>query len=591
MRRNVGTGVFLVILVICFWAVPDLQEVVAGIAIFLFGMAMLEDGFKLFSGGLLETILERATASLPRALGFGFVTTTLMQSSSLVTLVTISFLSAGLITLTAGVGIIFGANIGTTTGAWLVAGFGLKVNLSAYAMPMLALAVVPAFQSSKYMRGFGLVLAGMGFLFLGIHYMKIGFDAFQSYFDLTEYALTGFAGLILFSGIGAIMTVIMQSSGATMVLVITALAASQITYENALALAIGSNIGTTITAAIGAISANYQGKRLALAHLIFNVATASVALVLIGPIISLVNVASSAIGISPDDYTLKLAVFHTLFNLMGVALMLPLLNKLISFLEHRIPTPTPMLAHPQFISEATDDFPETINIALQKELSHLLDSALPLIAGGLNLQWDRLTQSKNIPGQVMQSRTDMEFALGTKYIEQIKPIYSAIISFSARASGINDMTEAEVSRLHDLRDTASHISRAVKSTNRLHRNTLGYTVRNQGMITQLYDQLRIELADLMVQLDLLNTANADKSWLEQAQVQAQLTRKNAISQAEKYIRNTQIEAPMATSFINDTQYAYDVAHNLISAAQTLYLEPISIDHAASDAPQPTVHTS
>jgi phosphate:Na+ symporter len=123
-------------LIAAFWVSPDAQEIAAGVAIFLFGMLMLEDGFRLFGGGRLEKMLVGATRSTPRALSFGIVSTTLLQSSSLVSVVTISFLSAGLISLIGGVGVIFGANIGTTTGAWLVAGLGLKVNISSYAMPI-----------------------------------------------------------------------------------------------------------------------------------------------------------------------------------------------------------------------------------------------------------------------------------------------------------------------------------------------------------------------------------------------------------------------------------------------------------------------
>ena len=224
------------ILIAGFWISPDFQQIAAGVAIFLFGMLMLEDGFKLFSGGFLERILEQATKSVPRSLLFGIVSTTLMQSSSLVSVITISFLSAELITLLAGVGIVFGANIGTTTGAWLVAGLGLKANISAYAMPLLAIGVVLVFQKSKYLRGAGYALAGLGFLFLGIHYMKLGFETFRDSFDLIQYALTGVLGLIVYTLVGTLATVVMQSSHATMVLIITALASGQISYENALAL-------------------------------------------------------------------------------------------------------------------------------------------------------------------------------------------------------------------------------------------------------------------------------------------------------------------------------------------------------------------
>ena len=159
MMKKLLLPVILLVLTLGFWASSDFQEISAGVAIFLFGMLMLEDGFKLFSGGLLEKMLEKVTDSVPKSLGFGIIATTIMQSSSLVSVISISFLSAGLISLLAGVGIIFGANIGTTTGAWLVAGFGLKVKISAYALPMLAISIVLVFQKNKYLRGAGFVLA------------------------------------------------------------------------------------------------------------------------------------------------------------------------------------------------------------------------------------------------------------------------------------------------------------------------------------------------------------------------------------------------------------------------------------------------
>ena len=233
-----------------------------------------------------------------------------MQSSSLVSVITISFLSAGLITLAAGIGIVFGTNLGTTTGAWLIAGFGLKVDIAAYAMPLLAFGVILIFQSSSVLKGIGYILAGIGFLFLGIHYMKEGFETFKGTINLAEYAVAGYPGLLLFTVIGIFATVVMQSSHATLVLTITALAAGQITYENALALAIGANVGTTITAILGSMSANEGGKRLAAAHLLFNVVTGAIAIVFIYQLVYLVDGLASVVGIANEDYTLKLAVFH-----------------------------------------------------------------------------------------------------------------------------------------------------------------------------------------------------------------------------------------------------------------------------------------
>ena len=215
-----------------FWISPDFKVICAGVAIFLFGMLSLDTGFRVFTGGILEKLLAATTNKLWKSLSFGIVSTSLMQSSSLVSVISISFLSAGLIGLYQGIGIIFGANIGTTTGAWLVARIGLKVNISAYAMPLLVFGAVFVFQNAKPLKGLGYVLAGVGFLFLGIHFMKEGFEAFRGDIDLIAYAIPGIKGLLIYTLLGAAATVIMQSSHATLVLTITALASGQLEYVN-----------------------------------------------------------------------------------------------------------------------------------------------------------------------------------------------------------------------------------------------------------------------------------------------------------------------------------------------------------------------
>jgi phosphate:Na+ symporter len=285
MLKKILLPTILILLSYGFWISPDFKEIAAGVSIFLFGMLALEEGFKAFSGGTLERILQKSTDKLYKSISFGFVATAIMQSSSLVSVLTISFIGAGLIGLTQGIGIIFGANIGTTTGAWLMAGFGLKVKISAYAMPMLVFGVILIFQKTKTLKGLGYILAGLGFLFLGIHYMKDGFEAFKSSVDIASLGVPGFKGLMIFIGIGILATVIMQSSHATIVLILAALSVGQISYENALALTIGANIGTTITAVIGSLSSNIDGKRLAGAHFVFNVITAFIAVLIMDQMI------------------------------------------------------------------------------------------------------------------------------------------------------------------------------------------------------------------------------------------------------------------------------------------------------------------
>ena len=561
-------------LLLAFWFSPDAQEVFAGVAIFLFGMLMLEDGFKLLGGGTLERILERATGSTPRAITFGIVSTTLLQSSSLVSVITISFLSAGLIPLIGGVGIIFGANIGTTTGAWLVAGLGLKVNIAAYAMPMIALSIVLVFQKSKGLRGIGYALAGLGFLFLGIHHMKEGFDAFKDQIDLTRFALSGLVGLFVYSLIGTFATVVMQSSHATMVLILTALAAGQISYENALALAIGANIGTTITAIIGSVGANFQGKRLALAHLIFNTLTALVALVFISPLREAVDWISAGVGIASGDFAMKLAVFHTIFNVLGVALMLPLLTRLIGFLERRILEPLPDVSQPHFLNKAVDEFPQTLEVALRNEVLHLYENAAELILHGLNLHREQIFATDDIASTVRRSRTPIELDMDERYEHRVKTLYSAIVEFTTRAGGKRLAPEI-ADRVHALRDVASDVVQAVKSVKHLRKNVLRYTTRPQGAVTELYDGLRTEIARIAVEIQKLGRAAPEDRtalWLDQERVQIEEWAQSTTERVDELIRSGELNATAATSFLNDSGYAYSAMRDLIEAARSYYIE-------------------
>src|SRR6056297_1329108 len=561
-------------LLVAFWLSPNAQEIAAGVAIFLFGMLMLEDGFKLFGGGALERVLARATSSTARALSFGILSTTLLQSSSLVSVVTISFLSAGLISLIGGVAIIFGANIGTTTGAWLVAGLGLKIDIAAYAMPMIALSIILVFQKSKVLRGFGYALAGLGFLFLGIHHMKEGFEAYKDQIDLLRFALPGVIGLVVYTLLGTVSTVIMQSSHATMVLILTALSAGQITYENALALAIGGNVGTTITAIIGSLSANFQGKRLALAHLVFNLTTAAVALIFIAQLRDAVDWVSAVVGIDADDYALKLAVFHTIFNVLGVALMLPLMRRQVSALERRIVEPAPDVSRPRFLNNAVDAFPETLESALRKEVLHLYENATELILHGLNLHRHEIFESANIAETVRKSRTASDLDIEERYERRVKTLYSAIVEFTTRV-GDKRLPPLIAQRVYDLRDVASDIVQAVKSVKHLRKNVLRYTVRDQGAVTELYDGLRTEIARILLEIRKLElAAPEDRSslWLDQEQAQIEEDARKATRRIDRFIRTGALKPNAATSFLNDSAYAYGAMRQLIKAARCYYIE-------------------
>ncbi len=479
-RKPLLIAIFL-ILGYGFWVSPDLKTIAAGVSIFLLGMMSLEDGFKSFTGGVLEKFLQKTTDTTFKSLSFGVVSTTLMQSSSLISVITISFISAGLIALGSGIGIIFGANLGTTTGAWLVAGLGLKVDIAAYAMPMLVFGVILMFQKDhKTLRGAGYLLAGLGFLFLGIAFMKDGFETFRQQFDLTQFAVEGFAGLMLYTAIGIAATVVMQSSHATLILTITALAAGQVSYENALALAIGSNVGTTVTAVLGALSANAAGKRLAGAHLIFNLSTGLIAILFIQQFGAAVNWTSDLVGIAPDDYTLKLAVFHTLFNLVGVGLMVPLIGLMVKFLESFIPEKEegPEVARPLYLSESAMLFPDTAFNVLRQEMRHMADNTFETLAHGMNLHRKDILSKASLTEIVARSEADMAIEVEDLYHRRVKPLYSACLDFSTRAEA--GMLPQQISALSQMKQGARRVVDAIKLMREMQSNLSIYATSDNA---------------------------------------------------------------------------------------------------------------
>ncbi len=561
-----------IILVLCwaFWVSSNFKDLAAGVALFLFGMLCMEQGFRAFSGGALQRLLGASTDRLWKSLSFGVVSTALMQSSSLVSVITISFLSAEMIGLAQGIGIIFGANIGTTTGAWIVAGFGLKVKISAYAMPILVFGVLFLMQSSNRLKGWGWILVGIGFLFLGIHFMKEGFSVYADQIDLTQYAMAGVAGLMVFTLIGMVATVVMQSSHATLTLIITALAAGQVTYENALALAIGANIGTTITAILGSISANISGKRLAAAHLIFNVVTGVVALLFIIPMLRAVEFISTSVGIAADDYTLKLAVFHTLFNLIGVVLMVPMINALVTWLEKNLRGESVERDVPRYLSAASLELPEVASNAVHKETLHLFDNAYTLVAHGVNLRRSLIRSDTDLQQLVDPPAELIEIDLDDQYARMIKDIYGANIEFISRAQAT---APAEFAfRFDMLRRANMDIVAAIKAVKHLRKNLQVYARSDNLAIRREYNRFRIRVGSVLRELARLRETDDPVVILlslEHIKIETVDAATHASQAVDRLIREGAITSRMATSLINDGAYTRELVGHLLDVADAI----------------------
>ena len=572
MYRKILLPTIFIVLAYGFWISPDFKQIAAGVSIFLFGMLSLEQGFRAFTGGVLEKILRHTTGSLWKSLGFGVVSTTILQSSSLVSVITISFLSAGLIGLAAGIGIIFGANLGTTTGAWLVAGFGLKVDIASYAMPMLVFGVLLIFQKSKALNGIGYIFAGLGFLFLGIHFMKEGFEAFKDSIDLSAYAIPGYRGLFIYTAIGIFATVVMQSSHATLVLIITALAAQQITYENGLALSIGANVGTTITAIIGSMSANIQGKRLAGAHLIFNLTTGLIAILFIHQFVQAVDGVSAAVGIADDDYTLKLAVFHTIFNLVGIVVMIPFINMMVRWLEKVFTEKESPVEQPKYLTDSALDYADTAVEAVRKETLHLYDNAIDIIADVIGFTKSEIDSEADLEQLLSTRKKVPEVNIDARYDRSIKGIFSAIIAF---ISQVRFNWELEQSGdLHWLRRANRNIVEAIKSTKHLQKNLLKFSQSDNKYAAQEYQNIRLSLALLLRELEeIRHEPDTDIKILSVDSIKISMEEgdEKVNNEIDELIRNGKIVPETGTSLINDSSYLIEIKSNLLQFFETLFV--------------------
>ncbi len=595
IRRWIFLFVLVILGLVIFYN-PNFKTIAAGVSILLFGMVTLEQGFKVFAKGPLRRILKKATEKLYKSISVGALVTAIIQSSSLVSVITISFISAGLISLSGGIGLIYGANIGTTFTAWLVAGFGLKVNISVLAMPMLIFGILFSFQHNKSLKGLGNVLTGLGFFFLGIYYMKDGFDVFSNYIDLTQYSIEGWPGVFVYTGIGILITTILQSSSASLAIVLTALAAGQITYENALALAIGTNIGTTITALIGSIGSNVSGKRLAVAHLIFNLVTGIVALVFIMPLAKLVDFLSKITGIAADDFTLKLALFHTLFNFLGVMIMIPFIHRLERFLIRFIKESRRKdIDEPKYLNKAILEFPGTLVTSLEKETRYLFENPIiEIIAHALNIHRTDLISELGIKTVVKKSQKDIEVNVRELYLRKVKSIYGQILEYATIGQAELTLEAPHNQRIAEIKIANRKMVEIIRDAKELRINVLKYTQSDNTHMTSQYERFRRLIAKVLRAVnqmkdekDPIKTKNEIKELKKFFKAKLKSNNKSI----DKLIRENLIDVNMASSLVNDHDNVNDMIKMILEVCELLYVQKDSLFEPTEPAPDHVPHST
>ena len=320
----------------------DFLRLIGSLGLFLYGMKIMSEGLQKFAGDSLRRILTAMTTNRVTGVLTGDLITALIQSSSATTVMVVSFVNAGLLTLTQSIGVIMGANIGTTVTAWLISALGFKVDIAAFSLPLLAFGIPLLFSGKSSRKSVGEFIFGFSFLFMGLQALKanapdLGANPEMLAF-VQNYADMGFFSIILFLFIGAILTMIVQASAATMAITLIMCANGWIDYQLGVALVLGENIGTTITANLAALTGNTQARRAALAHLAFNIFGVIWVLILFYPFTNAVSwFVTNVMRISDPSVAVsfKLAAFHTAFNISNTFVMIwfvGLIEKTVCFL-------------------------------------------------------------------------------------------------------------------------------------------------------------------------------------------------------------------------------------------------------------------
>ena len=557
-----------------------LTNVSAGLAILLFGMLSLGSGFRAFNGGFLENLLTSSTSTAIKSISFGTIATAVMQSSSLVSVLSISFVSAALLNLAQGIGVIFGANLGNSAGSWLIAGVsGMKI--SALALPLIVGGVLFNFQSSKASKGIGQIFIGIGFFFLGVGYIKDGFEEYKEIVDFSQYAMEGLSGVLLFVGLGALMTAIVQSSHATLTIIISAFAAGSMSYENALAATLGTSVGGVMTAVIASLSTNIDGKRLAVANCIFNFSIALLVIATFDYFVLVNSTISMLLGLE-ENSVLRIAVFHTLFNLVGVVLLLPLIPKIAIFLESAIKDKDSQVDKPLYVNDTIVQYQDTAFIALTREVYHLYENAFELISHALGFSRQDIRSQDKID-DVLKARiwAKEDVDIEIFYIKKIKVLFNAILDFSTEVQA-HTQDKAYIYKFAMLTSASRHIVEAIKNMELLQPNLKKNSLSQNKILSNEYNALRTHLALLLRSIEEINTDEELHPQVAIIKLKAQKKAfkeidKDSIVHIESMLSKKDISVPSGTSLLNAVGFSHNIAKELANAMIQIQKTRLELD--------------
>jgi phosphate:Na+ symporter len=433
----------------------DVWQFVGGIGLFLFAMAQLEVALKSFAGRSLRRFLQNYTDKPLTSVATGTIAAAFLQSSSLVSLMVLAFVGASIMSLESALGVVFGANLGTTLTGWVVTTLGFKLDLESAALPLIGIGSLMLVGLKGRIAEIGRMVTALGFLLMGLSLMKESVGSIGDALDIQR--LAGLAGwqYLLF---GVIFAAIVQSSSAAMLVTLAALHSGVIELPAAAAVAVGADLGTTSTVLIGAIKGAASKKRVAFAHFIFNVTTAVLAFSLLTPLLKLVQF----IGVS--DPLFSLVTFHSLFNLLGIIIFLPLTKPFARFLEQRFAT---QIQHESmYVSETAATVPDAAIVAIAEETAHIIGR---VIHQNMRVFSPALPTPPGRPPVNMSTKVTSDASSFDELYRKNKRLEGEIVSYALRVQA-GPLEPSESERLNRLLSAIRHAIHSAKSLRDIRHN-------------------------------------------------------------------------------------------------------------------------
>lgn len=568
------------------YGITNILQLLGALGLFLFGMKVMSDALMKLAGNKMRAILATMTSNRVLGISTGFLITSIIQSSSATTLMVVGFSNASLLTLTEAISVIMGANIGTTITAWLITILGFKVSMSAIALPLVGLGFAFTFGKKQQLKNWGGFIIGFAILFIGIQFLK---DAMPNINEnpeilefLSKYTDLGFGSVLLFLFIGTILTVILQSSSATMALTLIMTAEGWIPFELAAAMVLGENIGTTITANLAAVVANYHAKRTARAHLIFNLIGVLWVLILFYPFLKFVTwlvgwFGSESPYVNAAAIPVAISLFHTTFNILNTFLLVWFVKPIAKLVERIIPErllPEKEIDEPKFLNKQTLKYPETALSSLIKESKYLFENAIFFIVShALNIHREDIMSDQKIKKIIKKSKVDFQTDVRELYASKVKTIYGEIIKDATIVESKLDLNEHQIEQITEIKIANRKMVEIIRDVGELSRNVTTYLNSENEYIQKEYDKFRKKVARVLRFIYLFRTEKDNEGYYQKLiklKEEAKLNIHKSNLQIDKLIREDLITIDMASSLVNDNDNVNDMIKKLITVAELLY---------------------